>query len=347
MRGILRLVVAAVAVLVAASACSTTSSHSTTGTARAEAAQKSAALSTAAKVHKILVDQGSLPPVQTAVTFCLKGILKDEKDTAVNKAIDAVDPTAGDVWTAYSLSGDLDDTVTLYKQDGEFAGTFQLGQFLANLISSFGQKVTEGTPLEFQFYLFGVLGEAAIYCAEAAFWLDGTVGGQIGTEIRQLLLNGQGHHPPSSIPATSGPNPVPNPPPTSPGTGPSPVSNPPPTTPSVPNPPPPTTPTPVPTAQCVLVLPDQTYCRSTDPTVILETENVGDTSDCTFSDTIYWSDGSPAQTVEYQGADSPTEVVATHTYAKLGGYGITADPTVVSGDCTASPGEYTFAYVTN
>jgi hypothetical protein len=72
--------------------------------------------------------------------------LKDEKDTLVSKAIDVVDPTAGDVWDAYSLSGDLDDTVTLYKPDGEFAGTFQLGQFLANLISSFGQKVTAGTP---------------------------------------------------------------------------------------------------------------------------------------------------------------------------------------------------------
>src|ERR1700683_1015667 len=151
MKGTLRSVAAIAAVLVAASAC--TSSHSATGTAHAEAAQKPAGLSTAAKVHKILVDQGQMPPVQTAADFCLKGVLKDEKGTLVSKAIDVVDPTAGDVWDAYSLSGDLDDTVTLYKQDGEFAGTFQLGQFLANLISSFGQKVTAGTPLEFQFYL--------------------------------------------------------------------------------------------------------------------------------------------------------------------------------------------------
>jgi hypothetical protein len=109
MKGILRSVAAIAAVLVAASAC--TSSHSATGTAHAEAAQKPAGLSTAAKVHKILVDQGQMPPVQTAADFCLKGVLKDEKDTLVSKAIDVVDPTAGDVWDAYSLSGDLDDTV--------------------------------------------------------------------------------------------------------------------------------------------------------------------------------------------------------------------------------------------
>jgi hypothetical protein len=332
MKGILRSVAAIAAVLVAASAC--TSSHSATGTAHAEAAQKPAGLSTAAKVHKILVDQGQMPPVQTAADFCLKGVLKDEKDTLVSKAIDVVDPTAGDVWDAYSLSGDLDDTVTLYKQDGEFAGTFQLGQFLANLISSFGQKVTAGTPLEFQFYLFDVLGEAAIYCAEAALWLDDTVGGQIGTEIRHLLLSPQGHHP-TPPPTSPGTNPAPTPPPTSPGTEPTPVPDPPPTTPSVPS------------AQCVLLLPDQTYCRSTDPTVILEAENIGDTSDCTFSDTIYWSDGSPPQTLVYQGADNVPEVVANHTYKQLGAYGITADDTVVDGPCTAITGEYTFAYVTD
>jgi hypothetical protein len=109
--------------------------------------------------------------------------------------------------------------------------------------------------------------------------------------------------------------------------------------------PPPTTPS-VPSAQCVLLEPDQTYCRSSDPTVILEGENIGDTSDCTFSDQISWSDGSPQQTVVYQGADNVPEVVASHTYEQLGAYGITANVTVVDGPCTAIAGEYTFAYVT-
>ncbi len=141
--------------------------------------------------------------------------------------------------------------------------------------------------------------------------------------------------PPSTIPTTypsSTPPTSPQQPssPGSPGTGPSPS----PTTPSVPS------------AQCVLLEPDQTYCRSSDPTVVLEAENIGDTSDCTFSDQISWGDGSPLQTVQIQGADNVPEVVASHTYQELGAYGITLTPTVVSGSCTAIDGEYTFAYVT-
>jgi len=116
------------------------------------------------------------------------------------------------------------------------------------------------------------------------------------------------------------------------------------TSPPQPTSPPPTTAS-VPSAQCVLLEPDQTYCRSSDPTVILEAENTGDTSDCTFSDQISWADGSE-QTVQLQGADNVPQVVATHTYEQLGGYGITDVVTVLSGDCTASDGEYTFAYVT-
>jgi hypothetical protein len=76
----------------------------------------------------------------------------------------------------------------------------------------------------------------------------------------------------------------------------------------------------VPSAQCVLLEPDQVYCRSSDPTVILEAQNNGGTSGCTFSDQIYWADGSE-QTVQLQGADNVSEVVASHTYKQLGGTG--------------------------
>jgi hypothetical protein len=133
------------------------------------------------------------------------------------------------------------------------------------------------------------------------------------------------------------------PPPPSSAPGPAPASLPP-SSPSSPSPPP-TTPS-VPSAQCVLLEPDQTYCTSSDPSVILETENSGDTSDCTFSDQISWGDGSQ-QTVVLQGADNVPEVVANHTYAQPGAYGVTDNPTVVSGPCTAIVGNYTFAYVTN
>jgi hypothetical protein len=53
------------------------------------------------------------------------------------------------------------------------------------------------------------------------------------------------------------------------------------------------------------------------------------------------------QTVQYQGADNVPEVVANHTYEQPGAYGITANPTVVDGACTAIVGNYTFAYITS
>jgi hypothetical protein len=87
MRGILRSAVAAVAVLVTASAC--TSSHLATGKVHAEAARAPAALSTAAKVHKILEAQGSLPPYKVAANFCVAGINKDLMDQAKDATIDA------------------------------------------------------------------------------------------------------------------------------------------------------------------------------------------------------------------------------------------------------------------
>lgn len=51
-----------------------------------------------------------------------------------------------------------------------------------------GEQATRGTPEEFQWTLFGLIGPAAISCTEAAFWLDGTVGGQIGTALQKQFL---------------------------------------------------------------------------------------------------------------------------------------------------------------
>jgi cell division septation protein DedD len=344
MRGILRSAAAAVAVLVTAAAC--TSSHSTTGKVRAEAAQAPAALSTAAKVHKILEAQGSLPPYKVAANFCVAGIEKDAKDATIDAALDKMDPTGGEAasWTLYGLAGDTVHVNKEYANGQAFAATFDLGQIIYAILAELGDEVgkyTNDAELEAQWNLFGLIGEAAIYCTEAAFWLDGTVGGEIGTEIRQQWDLSHPAYPTPSGPLP--PAPTPQPPPTP--QQPSPTSQPPAPPEPQPTSPPPTTPS-VPSAQCVLLEPDQTYCRSSDPTVVLQAENNGDTSDCTFSDQIEWSDGSPLQTVQYQGADNLPETIATHTYENPGGYGITVTPTVVSGSCTAIAGEYTFAYVT-
>jgi hypothetical protein len=342
MRGILRSGVAAVAVLVAASACTSTQS---TGVHAEDAARAPTALSTAAKVHKILEAQGEMPPLWMAERFCVAGIEKDAKDATIDAALNKMDPTGGEAaaWTLNGLSGDTVQVEKEYANGKEFTATFDLGQILFAILEELGDQVgkyTHDPELVVQWNLFDLIGEAAIYCTEAAWWLDGTVAGQIGTAIRNWWLSSHPGYPTPSGPLPSAPTPQPPPTPQQPSREPGP-------SPQSPSPasPPPTTP-PVSKTECVLVLPDQTYCRSTDPTVMLEAENTGDTAGCTFSDTIYWSDGSPPQTVEFQGSDDPTEFVATHTYAQLGAYGITADATVVSGDCTSSPGEYTFAYVT-
>lgn len=350
MRGILRSAVAAVAVLVTASAC--TSSHLTTGKVHAEAARAPAALTTAAKVHKILEAQGSLPPYTVAANFCVAGINKDltdqAKDATIDAALEKMDPTGGAAiaWTLHGLAGDTVQVKKEYANGKAFAATFDLGQILFAILEELGDvtgKYTHDAELEAQWNLFGLIGEAAIYCTEAAFWLDGTVGGQIGTEIRQQWDLGHPAYPTPSGPLP--PAPTPQPPPTP--QQPNPASQPPASQPPAPQPtsPPPTTP-PVSSAQCVFLEPDQTYCTSSDPTVILQGENNGDTSGCTFSTQISWSDGSPLQTVVYQGADNVPETIASHTYEQPGGYGITANPTVVDGSCTATVGNYTFSYVT-
>jgi hypothetical protein len=112
---------------------------------------------------------------------------------------------------------------------------------------------------------------------------------------------------------------------------------------SSPQPAAPDNPSPTPAGQCVFLLPSQVDCASSDPQVALEGENVGDTSGCTFSGQISWGDGSQ-QTVQYQGANGTPSFVANHAYRHQGTFSITLSPSVVSGECSAFNGSYTFTY---
>jgi hypothetical protein len=103
------------------------------------------------------------------------------------------------------------------------------------------------------------------------------------------------------------------------------------------------TPAPVPTNQCLFLLPDNVDCASSNPEVTLEGENNGDTSGCMFSGQITWGDGS-RQTVQYKGANGVPSFVARHAYQQHGTYSITLAPSVLSGGCTAFNGQYTFTY---
>lgn len=195
MRSMPSLVLAIFAVFITVSACSSGQSGPS-GQTHAEAAHTPVPVpvstpsgpSVAQQAQKVIEAQKQVLPLQTAGTFCMRGIIKDAQDQAVSEAIKEVDPTGGDAYTTFSLTGDY---VTLYKQNNVFDGTFSLGQFLYHLIAASGEKGAEEAhdePLAFQFWLFGLIGPAAIYCAEAAFWLDGTVGGQIGTALQKKFL---------------------------------------------------------------------------------------------------------------------------------------------------------------
>lgn len=172
---------AVVAVLIVASACS--SSHS----------------SPSAKVHtKTVAQQGQgvidaqkqVPSLQTAGQFCLAGIKEDSKDTTISEALDKIDPSGGvgKAWDFGNLAGDQVAVTKELANNQTFIGTFDLGQIVYAIIDEAGEQATEGTPDEVQWKLFGLIGPAAIYCAEAAFWLDGTVGGQIGAALQKKFL---------------------------------------------------------------------------------------------------------------------------------------------------------------
>jgi hypothetical protein len=180
--------VAVIAVIVAASACSAGHSSSPSSKTTAEAAQSAVPLPQQALnvVHKLK----QMSPLQTAGSFCLAGIFKDAKDAVVSEALNNADPTGGEAlaWEGYTLEG---DQVTMKKElaSGQIiSGTFDLGQIIFDLIAATGEQATKGTPDEIQWSLFGLIGPAAIYCAEAAFWLDGTVGGQIGMALQKQFL---------------------------------------------------------------------------------------------------------------------------------------------------------------
>jgi hypothetical protein len=170
-----------VAVLVIASACSP--SHSGTSA--------KIHVKTASQQGQDVIDaQRRVPALQTAGQFCLTGIKQDSKDTTISQALDQVDP-AGAVGKAWNFSNLAGDQVTVTKKlaSGQiFVGTFDLGQIIYAILSETGEQATQGTPDEVEWKLFGLIGPAAIYCAEAALWLDGTVGGQIGTALQKKFL---------------------------------------------------------------------------------------------------------------------------------------------------------------
>ena len=82
-----------------------------------------------------------------------------------------------------------------------------------------------------------------------------------------------------------------------------------------------------------------TSCQSTDATVTLNSHYSG-TSTCTFTWQIDWADGRSSDVTDTDPADGYVSL-AQHTYVKAGTYHIT-DTAQVTGDCSASAGNYYF-----
>jgi hypothetical protein len=181
-------IAAAVIGLVAGSiaAVAVSRSHSGSGSA-SHPSPSPARLTLAQQGLTTLRTMKQVPPLQTAGTACLAGIFKNAKVAAVSAALNNVDATGGQAvaWDGYTLTGD-EATIQKGLAGGQVvAGTYSLGQVIGALLAATGSQAASGTPEQFQWTLYGLIGPAAISCAEAAFWLDGTTGGQVGTALQQ------------------------------------------------------------------------------------------------------------------------------------------------------------------
>jgi len=147
-------------------------------------------LSPAQKIHLAVAEVKQLSPLQTAASFCMRGILGAAKDESIQKALENLfaqqtgKNTVGGVFTGFEVSGDM------VKISDDLGGgqvvnaEFDLGRVIyAVFAAASGNKI------------FGLIGQPAIDCSEAAWWLDGTVGDQIGKLLRAKL------NPPASLAA--------------------------------------------------------------------------------------------------------------------------------------------------
>jgi hypothetical protein len=84
-------------------------------------------------------------------------------------------------------------------------------------------------------------------------------------------------------------------------------------------------------------------CQSTDPHVVLNLHNTGDTSQCTFAIQVNWGDGSAVQNFTVPGGPNGSEHLSDHVYpASSGIHQIEATGSVASGSCTFSSATYQF-----
>jgi hypothetical protein len=181
--------VIAVLVLVTVAACGGSGSNSSVpvskatpksspGSAKAESVADKAAAAVA-QIH-------TLTPLQQATNTCLAAIADNFRGQTDSAALTAalsqlIGKRADDVVSIGSFITDTRaNTVQIvynFKNGHSANATFDSGRIIFAILGFIPE-----------FKVFGILGDPAIYCTEAAFWLTGNVGGQIGTLLRPLFL---------------------------------------------------------------------------------------------------------------------------------------------------------------
>ena len=140
----------------------------------------------AAERAQVAVDSmNAITPLQEATSTCVNAIVANYKDQTRDGAIDtALETLLGHeakdaVGVAEIANNTAENTITIQyelKNNQVDNATFDVGRVIFALIGNIPG-----------FQLFSMIGDPAIYCTEAAFWLTGQLGGQLGQLLRAKL----------------------------------------------------------------------------------------------------------------------------------------------------------------
>jgi hypothetical protein len=118
----------------------------------------------------------ALEPLRQAVDTCIHAIKNAASEQAIKSALETLLPGSKDVFEGAKITNDA-FTVEYEASSGQsLNATFDFGRVVFAILGHIHG-----------FELFGLVGDPAIYCTEAAFWYDGQLGGQMGSLLRSRL----------------------------------------------------------------------------------------------------------------------------------------------------------------